>query len=307
MIGGLPSDFVQRQAPAQSVELDDKLLESSQQGHLYVIAHPSPSCLPLFSFSLSPDNTRKLANCCRLHRDQLVLTERHLGALVDDTNTTLELLESLAESFRTVDSQTSSFQSQCDDLLSEQRRLEKLAAEVRTEFHFYEFLDGVTRRLNAPGASRLVDHESFADMLNNLDACIVFMVQHVSCPWRLIMRETWRWITTARLQRRRILSCTIPVIAYQSASLVGDRIHQSSGEDIIQPVEANHIDKVRSSAACSCIRSIWRTRIRSGWLDCQRAEGCSQLLWPVRKSTPWAVLWILFKYRNQHIRLLFRF
>lgn len=115
----------------------------------------------------------------RLYRDQLALTERHLDGLIDDANSTLKLLTSLADSFKAVEAQTSSFQSQCENLLDEQRRLEKLAHDVGTDLHYYEYLDNATRRLNAPGASKMVDDESFGDMIDNIDACIVFMNSHV--------------------------------------------------------------------------------------------------------------------------------
>lgn len=113
-----------------------------------------------------------------LCQDQLHMTERHLDRLVADANDALHLLTSLADNFRAVESQTSSFQAQCDHLLSEERRLQKLADEVGTDLHYYAYLDGVNRRLNAPGASRLVNHENFGEILTNLDACIEFMTKH---------------------------------------------------------------------------------------------------------------------------------
>ncbi|WQF78598.1 Putative oligomeric Golgi complex, subunit 3 protein [Colletotrichum destructivum] len=115
-----------------------------------------------------------------LYNDQLTLTERHLDTLIDDTNAALKLLTTLSESFQSVEAQTSSFQSQCEDLLSEQRRLEKLADEVGTDLHFYAYLDNVSRRLNAPGAGRLVDDDSFGEILRNLDSCIGFMSKHTN-------------------------------------------------------------------------------------------------------------------------------
>ncbi|KJZ76785.1 hypothetical protein HIM_03662 [Hirsutella minnesotensis 3608] len=115
-----------------------------------------------------------------LYQDQLALTERHLDELVDDANATLKLLTSLSTSFQSVEAQTSSFQSKCESLLTEQRRLEKLADEVGTDLHYYAYLETATRRLNAPGASRLVDDESFGDMVANIDACIRFMNSHES-------------------------------------------------------------------------------------------------------------------------------
>lgn len=108
------------------------------------------------------------------------MTERHLDTLIQDTNGALDILASLADSFRAVEDQTSSFKSQCDDLLTEQKRLQKLADEVGTDLYYYTYLDNVTRRLNAPGASRLVDDEVFEEILTNLDACIAFMTKNVS-------------------------------------------------------------------------------------------------------------------------------
>ncbi|KAF4338884.1 oligomeric golgi complex subunit 3 [Fusarium beomiforme] len=113
-----------------------------------------------------------------LYRDQLTLTERHLDGLIEDANATLKLLTSLSNSFGSVEAQTSTFQSQCEELLQEQRRLEALTDEVGTDLHYYAYLDNATRRLNAPGASRLVDDASFGEMVENIDACIVFMENH---------------------------------------------------------------------------------------------------------------------------------
>lgn len=115
-----------------------------------------------------------------VYGEQLAMTERHLETLIEDTNSALQLLASLSESFRGVEEQTTTFQSQCEDLLSEQRRLEKLADEVGTDLHYYAYIDQVTRRLNAPGAGRLVEDESFGEIMVNLDACIAFMEKNVS-------------------------------------------------------------------------------------------------------------------------------
>ncbi|KAI0007294.1 Sec34-like family protein [Xylariaceae sp. FL0662B] len=142
-----PEVAVRRRKSPQLECPDDELLEASQHEYL-------------------------------LYRDQLKMTERHLDRLITDANSALGLLTSLADSFRAVDARTSMFKAQCDDLLSEERRLQKLADEVGTDLHYYEYLDGVTRRLNAPGASRLVNHEDFGEILVNLDACIAFMVKH---------------------------------------------------------------------------------------------------------------------------------
>ncbi|KYK54738.1 Sec34-like family protein [Drechmeria coniospora] len=127
--------------------LDDQLLEASQEQYL-------------------------------LYRDQLALTERHLATLIDDADATLTLLTSLSTSFRAVESQTTSFQATCEEHLTEQRRLEMLANQVGTDLHYYAYLDSASRRLNAPGASRLIDDTAFGEMVENLDSCVRFMNTH---------------------------------------------------------------------------------------------------------------------------------
>ncbi|KAF4126038.1 conserved oligomeric Golgi complex subunit 3 [Geosmithia morbida] len=112
-----------------------------------------------------------------LYRDQLILTERHLDGLIDDASSTLDILTTLSNSFKSVEAQTSTFQSQCEGLVNEQKRLEKLADEVGTDLYYYTYLDTATRRLNAPGAGRLVEDHGFGDMVENIDACIIFMAE----------------------------------------------------------------------------------------------------------------------------------
>ncbi|KAH7369957.1 Sec34-like family-domain-containing protein [Rhexocercosporidium sp. MPI-PUGE-AT-0058] len=114
----------------------------------------------------------------RLYRDQLVLSERHLGTLLNDTSAALDLLATLSESFKSVESETTTFQAQCEDLLEEQKRLRDLADEVGTDLQYYAYLEPLTRRLNAPGSGRLVRNDDFLDMLLNLNTCIDFMDQH---------------------------------------------------------------------------------------------------------------------------------
>jgi hypothetical protein len=113
-----------------------------------------------------------------LYQEQLALAERHLASLVSDTDSALRILSTLASSFRAVDTQTSSFRARCEGLITEQRRLERLADDVGTDLHYYAYLEGATRRLNGPGAGRLVDDLEFSEMLRNLDACVEFMNKH---------------------------------------------------------------------------------------------------------------------------------
>ncbi|TVY15469.1 Conserved oligomeric Golgi complex subunit 3 [Lachnellula arida] len=114
----------------------------------------------------------------QLYRDQLALSERHLDNILGDTSSALDLLATLSESFKSVESQTTAFQAQCEDLLTEQKRLRNLADEIGLELQYYAYLEPLTRRLNAPGAGRLVRSDDFLDMLMNLNTCIDFMDQH---------------------------------------------------------------------------------------------------------------------------------
>jgi len=126
----------------------------------------------------------------RLYRDQLAISERHLDSLLSDTTSALDLLASLSESFKTVDSETTAFQAQCEDLLGEQKRLRDLADEVGTDLQYYAYLEPLTRRLNAPGASRIVRSDDFLDTLRNLNTCIDFMEEHVShLPIHILLND----------------------------------------------------------------------------------------------------------------------
>ena len=117
----------------------------------------------------------------------MALSERHLSSLLENTTSALDLLATLSESFKSVESQTTAFQAQCEDLLAEQKRLRELADEVGTDLQYYAYLEPLTRRLNAPGAGRLVKGDDFLDMLANLNTCIDFMDRHVSSAQDLIL------------------------------------------------------------------------------------------------------------------------
>lgn len=92
----------------------------------------------------------------------------------------MAVLASLSSSFKAVGSQTTAFQAQCEDVLADQRRLKTLSDEVGTDLQYYGYLEPITRRLNAPGASRMLGDDSLVEMLTSLNACIEFMISHVS-------------------------------------------------------------------------------------------------------------------------------
>ncbi|KAH7154931.1 Sec34-like family-domain-containing protein [Dactylonectria estremocensis] len=169
-----------------------------------------------------------------LYRDQLTLTERHLDGLIDDANATLKLLTSLSHSFQSVEAQTSTFQSQCEDLLKEQRRLEALADDVGTDLHYYAYLDNATRRLNAPGASRLVDDDSFGQMIENIDACIVFMEKH----------ETYRDRDTYLARYNALLTKALHLLEHGYKTRL-----ESVSPDISRQIAATKSDSARHALA----------------------------------------------------------
>lgn len=125
-----------------------------------------------------------MAGVARSCLHELEASKSHLDTLLADTSSTLELLSSLSESFKAVELQTSTFQKQCEGLLSAQKRNSELADDIRDNLQYYDFLDPASRKLNAPGAGRAVRTKEFSDMLRRLDECLDYMEAHV----RVILR-----------------------------------------------------------------------------------------------------------------------
>ena len=116
----------------------------------------------------------------RSYLEWLSVSRDQLDSLLDSTSSTLNLLSSLSKSFRAVDAQTTAFRAQCHELLSEQRRLSTLSNDLETNVQYYNYLEPITRRLNAPGAGQFVRGKEFSEMLSNLDRCTEYMRAHVS-------------------------------------------------------------------------------------------------------------------------------
>lgn len=120
-----------------------------------------------------------LTSSRRLYLDQLSLTRRHLDSLLEDTSSNLKLLSDLTASFKAVEAQTSTFQTRSRGLLEEQQRVAVIAQDVGENLQYYNLLEPLTKRLNAPGAGNLVRSYDFPQMLANLDSCLDFMRHHV--------------------------------------------------------------------------------------------------------------------------------
>lgn len=110
--------------------------------------------------------------------NQLDAARAHLDELLTSTTATLDQLADISNAFKTVDQQTAVFQKQSASILEEQRRTEKLATDLAENLKYYEPLERITRRMNAPGAGNFVRTQDFRDMLLTLDECIDYMQTH---------------------------------------------------------------------------------------------------------------------------------
>ncbi|PGH11319.1 hypothetical protein AJ79_04935 [Helicocarpus griseus UAMH5409] len=131
--------------------------------------------------------------------DELETSKLHLDSLLNDTTSTLDLLSSLSESFKSVETQTSAFQQQCEGLLSAQNRSSRLADDLHDNLQYYDFLDPVSRRLNAPGAGNSVRTKDFSDMLKRLDECLDYMQAHPEQKEAETYRSRYRLLLTRAL------------------------------------------------------------------------------------------------------------
>ncbi|KAJ5594800.1 uncharacterized protein N7459_001008 [Penicillium hispanicum] len=131
--------------------------------------------------------------------DELQQSKEHIDEILMSTLTLLDDLSSLSESFRSVESQTSNFEKQCEGLLSAQQRETKLANSIQNNLHYYDFLDPSSRRLNAPGAGNTVRDKEFSDMLRRLDVCLDYMETHPEQKEAGVYRSRYRLLLTRAL------------------------------------------------------------------------------------------------------------
>ncbi|RMJ27429.1 golgi complex component [Aspergillus sp. HF37] len=131
--------------------------------------------------------------------DELQVSKSHLDSLLSDTSSTLDLLSSLSQSFKAVESQTSNFQKHCEGLLSAQERDKELATDIQENLRYYDFLDPASRRLNAPGAGNTVRGRDFSDMLRRLDECLDYMETHPEQKEAEVYRSRYRLLLTRAL------------------------------------------------------------------------------------------------------------
>ncbi|PYH40433.1 Golgi transport complex subunit COG3 [Aspergillus saccharolyticus JOP 1030-1] len=130
---------------------------------------------------------------------ELQMSKSHLDSLLSDTSSTLNLLTSLSNDFKAVESQTSNFQKQCEGLLSAQKHDLTLATQIQDNLQYYDFLDPASRRLNAPGAGNTVRGQEFSDMLRRLDECVDYMEVHTEQKEAGVYRSRYRLLMTRAL------------------------------------------------------------------------------------------------------------
>ncbi|KIX91992.1 uncharacterized protein Z520_12319 [Fonsecaea multimorphosa CBS 102226] len=131
--------------------------------------------------------------------DQLDAASAHLDTLVSSTAATLDELSSISASFKSVSAQTKSFQAQSASILEEQHKSEVVAQQIAENLRYYEPLERITRRLNAPHAGSFVGTKDFSDMLVTLDECIDYMQTHPSHKEAETYRSRYRLLLTRAL------------------------------------------------------------------------------------------------------------
>ncbi|RYO04116.1 hypothetical protein AA0119_g4077 [Alternaria tenuissima] len=140
----------------------------------------------------------------RLYQHQLHMTRNHLENISSDTTSTLHVLSSLSESFKVVEAQTNAFRTQCEGLIDDQKRITKLADDMEQNLRYYLYLEPTTKRLNAPGAGKIVRGSEFVEMLANLDSCLEYMQAHSKHREAEMYRSRYRLLLTRALTLIRV-------------------------------------------------------------------------------------------------------
>ncbi|KZF22330.1 Sec34-domain-containing protein [Xylona heveae TC161] len=140
----------------------------------------------------------------QIYLDQIYLSQAHLDSLLSEANTTLRLLSSITETFKSVEAQTAIFQNQCEGLLSDQHRITKLADDISDNLRYYSYLEPITRKLNAPTAGNFVRGIEFSEMLTTLDTCLDYMQAHPEQREAPTYRSRYRMLLTRALTLTRL-------------------------------------------------------------------------------------------------------
>ncbi|KAL9055691.1 MAG: hypothetical protein Q9162_003417 [Coniocarpon cinnabarinum] len=160
----------------------------------------------------------------QLYLDELQTSRRHLDSLLKDADANLELLSSLTRTFNGVEAQAAAFQARCESLLTEQRRLSSLADDVEHNLQYYNYLDPITRRLNAPGVRHFVRSDDFTGMLAQLDECLEYMKKHPGQREASTYGSRYRLLLTRGLTLIRVyFTDTLRSTAAEVSQRIADR------------------------------------------------------------------------------------
>ncbi|KAL6709424.1 Golgi transport complex subunit 3 [Coniothyrium glycines] len=160
----------------------------------------------------------------RLYHTQLHATRNHLDNIISDTTSTLSILSSLSDSFKVVEAQTNAFRTQCEGLIDDQKRITKLADDMEQNLRYYLYLEPTTKRLNAPGAGKIVRGKEFTEMLANLDSCLDYMQAHSKHREAETYRARYRLLLTRALTLIRVhFTEALREIAADVAKRIADR------------------------------------------------------------------------------------
>lgn len=160
----------------------------------------------------------------RIYQDQLHLTRSHLANIITDTSSALDILSSLSTSFKAVEAQTTAFRTQCEGLIDDQKRITKLAEDMEQNLRYYMYLEPTTKRLNAPGAGKLVRSKEFTEMLANLDSCLEYMQANTKHREVETYRSRYRLLLTRALTLIRVhFTEALREIAADVAKRIADR------------------------------------------------------------------------------------
>ncbi|KAH6567893.1 hypothetical protein BASA82_000752 [Batrachochytrium salamandrivorans] len=112
-----------------------------------------------------------------------------------NTSHTSALLDDLETNYNFIEEKTKGLQISCETLLDEQTHLIGVTEELSAKLAYFNELDPITRMLNAPGETIVLD-EKFGPMLQKLDQCLSFVMQHLHYKDAEIYRMRYRQCMT---------------------------------------------------------------------------------------------------------------
>ncbi|XJO73885.1 hypothetical protein BDV3_004794 [Batrachochytrium dendrobatidis] len=115
--------------------------------------------------------------------------------ILQKTNETNDLLDKLEVNYNFIEDKTKGMQIACETLLDEQTHLISVAEELSAKLTYFNELEPITRMLNAPGEAIVLD-EKFGPMMQKLDQCLSFVMQHSHYKDAEIYRMRYRQCMT---------------------------------------------------------------------------------------------------------------